>query len=48
MIKRYDIRPRRKKQNGGQGGHEPEPDPRPAAAADDSDPVVPAPVYDEK
>jgi DNA-binding NtrC family response regulator len=49
MIKRYDIRPRRKKQNGGQGSHEPEPaEPRPAAASGEPDPITPAPAYDEK
>ena len=49
MIKRYDIRPRRTKQNGGQGGHETEPpDPRPESASDAPDPITPAPAYDEK
>src|SRR6202047_1281003 len=46
MIKRYDIRPRRKKQNGGQGSPEPEPaQPRPAGAADAPAPIHPAPLY---
>jgi hypothetical protein len=49
MIKRYDIRPRRKKQNGEQGGQEPEPEePRPAAASGASDPMAPTPVYDDE
>jgi DNA-binding NtrC family response regulator len=49
MIKRYDIRPRRKKQNGGQGGQDADPsDPRPAGTSDAPDPITPAPAYDEK
>jgi DNA-binding NtrC family response regulator len=47
MIKRYDIRPRRRRQGNGEGGHEPSGEPR-RAASEVAGPLTPAEVFDEK
>jgi two-component system response regulator PilR (NtrC family) len=47
MIKRYDIRPRRRRQGNGEGGHEPSTEPR-RSASEVAGPLTPAEVFDEK